>query len=180
MREAPLRLSTQQLSPGEKAVVRHRLRGREGHTGACPFCRRPMWNERSSRSGPGGRRETIDHILPLDRGGGNDLGNLRLCCATCNEVRAQLDHCVGAMACARGAIGSRSASELIRWFIDSARLQPHQRTALGHVRNAAGHLKTLTERAMLIGIDSVDRQELSAKLEQMSLAIRTARRAILR
>ena len=35
---------------------------------------------------------SIDHIKPLSKGGGNDLSNLQLCCAPCNNAKA--DHFV--------------------------------------------------------------------------------------
>lgn len=31
---------------------------------------------------------TIDHIFPISRGGGNEVENLQLLCASCNEAKA--------------------------------------------------------------------------------------------
>lgn len=41
------------------------------------------------RSG-GGRSLTIDHVEPVAAGGSSDLGNLRLCCASCNRRKGQM------------------------------------------------------------------------------------------
>jgi 5-methylcytosine-specific restriction endonuclease McrA len=45
----------------------------------CAFCRQPY--------GHGARQFTIDHLLPLYRGGGKELDNLVGCCAACNIAK---------------------------------------------------------------------------------------------
>ena len=35
-------------------------------------------------------RMTMDHGVPISRGGGADLGNLRLCCYACNHAKGPL------------------------------------------------------------------------------------------
>lgn len=34
---------------------------------------------------------TLEHVIPLSRGGGWDIGNLRLSCHCCNEERSNSD-----------------------------------------------------------------------------------------
>lgn len=38
-----------------------------------------------------GRNSTIDHIVPRSKGGGDEPGNLALCCNTCNTVKGDHD-----------------------------------------------------------------------------------------
>lgn len=33
---------------------------------------------------------TIDHVVPLSRGGSNHLGNLAVCCYQCNQLKGNL------------------------------------------------------------------------------------------
>src|SRR3954452_18418620 len=40
--------------------------------------------------GTGSRRCTVDHVVPVARGGRNNLGDLRLACEYCNTRRARL------------------------------------------------------------------------------------------
>ena len=40
-----------------------------------------------SLDGDGAAKATVDHIVPRSRGGGNNLGNLRLACKPCNVRR---------------------------------------------------------------------------------------------
>jgi 5-methylcytosine-specific restriction endonuclease McrA len=35
-----------------------------------------------------GKSSTLDHITPRSRGGGDEPGNLVLCCGTCNSVKS--------------------------------------------------------------------------------------------
>lgn len=52
--------------------------------GICPECTKKM-----SLNNPRARNSymTIDHIVPLSKGGTNNLGNLRGLCAKCNVAR---------------------------------------------------------------------------------------------
>lgn len=49
----------------------------EQGNGICALCGRPISKERF----------TIDHILPLNRGGSNDLSNLQISCEFCNKLK---------------------------------------------------------------------------------------------
>lgn len=60
---------------------------------------------------------TVDHILPRHAGGSNRTENLRWLCVRCNRSLIWAGNCVGALACARAAIGTEaSVSEVMRWF----------------------------------------------------------------
>jgi len=54
---------------------RNRLRvlERDGYT--CQYCQRPA--------------KTVDHLVPVARGGGNEVDNLVACCSECNSRRGQ-------------------------------------------------------------------------------------------
>lgn len=49
----------------------------EQGNGICALCGRPISKERF----------TIDHILPLNRGGSNELSNLQISCEFCNKLK---------------------------------------------------------------------------------------------
>lgn len=52
----------------------------ESHDQTCSYC-----GERGSdREGPDGRRWHVDHVVPVARGGRDEIGNLVLACARCN------------------------------------------------------------------------------------------------
>jgi 5-methylcytosine-specific restriction endonuclease McrA len=40
---------------------------------------------------PGYRRRTLDHIIPVSRGGTDTVENLRICCLSCNSSRGNRD-----------------------------------------------------------------------------------------
>jgi 5-methylcytosine-specific restriction endonuclease McrA len=46
----------------------------------CVYCRSPL---RINSTNPC-HRPTLDHVLPISRGGDNSPGNVRLACACCN------------------------------------------------------------------------------------------------
>jgi hypothetical protein len=72
----------------------------DGRAG-CPHCGLPMRRRFANQAD---NAATMDHILPACMGGGNTRENLRVVCRLCNETRAAVGHCVGAMACARAAL----------------------------------------------------------------------------
>ncbi len=49
--------------------------------GICPYCGQPLK----------GRKITMDHILPQDRGGPTIPNNLVPCCSSCNEEKSNMD-----------------------------------------------------------------------------------------
>lgn len=55
------------------------IAGRDG--GRCQICGKPV----RARKGP--RRASVDHIVPLSRGGTNDLVNLQLAHLSCNLLK---------------------------------------------------------------------------------------------
>ena len=61
------------------------VRARDGDD--CWRCNRPMRFEGPPNCG---KAATIEHVLPRSKGGGDDLGNLRLCHVGCNRHLA--DH----------------------------------------------------------------------------------------
>jgi hypothetical protein len=67
----------------------------------CCYCRREMVRSkgRGNKNYGGERRASKDHVLPSEWGGDTVPDNLRRCCQACNQLRAAVGHCVGAMAC---------------------------------------------------------------------------------
>ncbi len=51
------------------------------HGGCCAACGEPV------ALSDGDRRATIDHVVPLSKGGSDDLSNLQLLCQECNEEK---------------------------------------------------------------------------------------------
>ena len=57
-----------------------------------PDERRALWEEQNRRCGYCGTKigfseVTIDHIIPLSKGGTNALDNLQACCGFCNKAK---------------------------------------------------------------------------------------------
>ena len=52
------------------------------HKGSCAIC-----GESVQRKGDGPLRATMDHIIPLSKGGQDILSNLQLACRACNEKK---------------------------------------------------------------------------------------------
>ncbi len=48
----------------------------------CAACKAKISNK------PGPKRYHIDHVMPIKRGGSNDISNLQLLCATCNRKKS--------------------------------------------------------------------------------------------
>lgn len=73
--------------------------------GTCPQCGFEMTNatrrKRIARSAQSSHDATIDYILPRAYGGTNKPDNLRVMCKLCQQSRASVDYCVGALACLR-------------------------------------------------------------------------------
>lgn len=65
----------------------------------CCYCRRPMVKSKGRKNWGGERRASKDHILPSEWGGDSVPDNFRRSCQGCNQLRAAVGHCVGAMAC---------------------------------------------------------------------------------
>ena len=53
----------------------------EAQAGRCVYCKEEL-----------GPSFHVDHILPLSRGGGNDISNLQICCETCNKRKFTQRH----------------------------------------------------------------------------------------
>lgn len=54
----------------------------------CPDCGKPMWSPQwGQQGGDPLRQATVDHIIPWALGG-RGPGNYRLCCAECNQRKA--------------------------------------------------------------------------------------------
>jgi 5-methylcytosine-specific restriction endonuclease McrA len=66
--------------PHKKTLRRFRLKNYVAQAGCCAYCEQPM---RLSDS-------TIDHLVPLSRGGSWRHYNLRLCCGPCNAAKGDL------------------------------------------------------------------------------------------
>ena len=68
------------LSPRARAIVTAGLRRRDGDT--CPYCGVTMTFNAGTEWVPS--KASIEHIVPIDRGGDDTWGNLTLCCMRCN------------------------------------------------------------------------------------------------
>jgi 5-methylcytosine-specific restriction endonuclease McrA len=102
--------------------VRGKKRGRRllelfwANRGRCHYCGRGCILKPDSACDP--LRATVDHLLPVARGGTNAWANLRLACFSCNTAKAdklperQEDllaiRDVYGMACIKGAIGGQN------------------------------------------------------------------------
>lgn len=68
------------MSPARAYFKNNRARlttwTRMTYGGRCCYCRR--------------RADTIDHVVPLSRGGSNDVANMRPCCRGCNAAKGNL------------------------------------------------------------------------------------------
>ncbi len=77
----------------DKPVRRRRMQGPrffEGKPlGRCFFCERKLWRTPGRRHAK--RNPTLDHLVPLIRGGTHAEDNLRASCRECNWKRAQVE-----------------------------------------------------------------------------------------
>ena len=67
------------LSKDAKGRFIRKMRNMDG-VNKCEYCHLPLTST----------TRTIDHLLPLSRGGVNAQTNLVLCCKTCNNAKADL------------------------------------------------------------------------------------------
>lgn len=81
------------------------------------------------RAGPrlSDRSRTIDHILPMARGGTNHDWNKRIICRGCNETLGAFGNCAGAVAAMRAVIGLKPVAECIRWWREQGRVSERRR-----------------------------------------------------
>lgn len=54
----------------------------DAHGGACAYCLTMVTLDDA------GTAATIDHLMPVSKGGTDDMSNLRLACRRCNEEKA--------------------------------------------------------------------------------------------
>lgn len=68
------------------AVIRWKLAEYERLGGVCPECGSKMhWPDPGGYGNPGLHAVTIDHIIPIDQGGHNEITNYALLCWMCNQ-----------------------------------------------------------------------------------------------
>ena len=79
----------------------------------CCYCARAMC---AKRPGDYHRPDaaTRDHILPKALGGTLAADNVRICCQRCNELRAKLGDCTGAILCFLACMPEPSTTSLKR------------------------------------------------------------------
>lgn len=51
----------------------------------CCYCEMNLNTETQTKPGRNLKNKSVDHFVPLSKGGSKDLGNLRMCCRRCNE-----------------------------------------------------------------------------------------------
>ena len=56
----------------------------------CPYCNQIM--KIKDRQSPHSKSFSIDHIIPLSRGGTHIIENLHFCCLACNMVKSTMTH----------------------------------------------------------------------------------------
>ena len=64
-------------------------RGFEGYGGDYKRVRRQVLREERSCALCGGPAESVDHIVPVSRGGGHERENLRALCKPCHHARSE-------------------------------------------------------------------------------------------
>lgn len=53
----------------------------------CRYCRKDLTPDSKTGDDMGFEYAELDHILPVSRGGGNNIENLALCCCNCNGAK---------------------------------------------------------------------------------------------
>lgn len=56
----------------------------------CPYCNQKM--KTKDRKSPYSKSFSIDHIIPLTRGGTHAIQNIHFCCLACNMVKSTMTH----------------------------------------------------------------------------------------
>lgn len=73
----------------EHGVTLTRLIERDGLT--CYICGKQCDPNDTSWGSSGPDRPTLDHVVPLAKGGGHVWGNVKVCCGECNSAKRDLD-----------------------------------------------------------------------------------------
>jgi 5-methylcytosine-specific restriction endonuclease McrA len=55
----------------------------------CHYCGQPMKNARK-KGARSGRQRSLDHLIPLSRGGLDNQQNIVRCCQSCNHTKGNL------------------------------------------------------------------------------------------
>jgi 5-methylcytosine-specific restriction endonuclease McrA len=90
LRNPPKRISADAVKRRKKRGMRHCPGNRKSEMfrqqkGRCKYCRVPMtWDY--SLTGV-----TVDHVVPLSRGGRNRRDNIVLACRKCNQAKADIE-----------------------------------------------------------------------------------------
>jgi hypothetical protein len=122
--------------------------------GLCPICGVKL---RSGSANP--HRKSRDHILPLDRGGGDfihgDTPNLAVMCQACNGFRARCFHCWALVACVRDVAKARGVATKVvyhEWRVGSVIARAQMEASAK--RNAANRDKVRIGRIVAeVGVD---------------------------
>ena len=67
---------------------KHIVRMCEAQNWKCAYCVKPMRKKRHKDFR--GQEATVDHIVPISRGGGNWKANLTMACAKCNQEKGDM------------------------------------------------------------------------------------------
>jgi len=78
------RLLNLQIVATDNTFVQHDVRGSPAWVGKCLHCNARLVVELDGSCGPD---VTLEHILPRTHGGDNDLRNVALACARCNQQK---------------------------------------------------------------------------------------------
>lgn len=74
------------VAESDRAFVLRELRGSWAWVGPCLHCKRAIVVPRDDREPASA---TLEHIVPRTHGGGDELENLGLACASCNHAKGK-------------------------------------------------------------------------------------------
>lgn len=81
----------------------------------CRWCGREIFARTRASSSP--LAASVEHLLPLARGGTYEPHNITLAHRQCNNARGAAGHCIAALCCALSVLGGDATlSEIHHWF----------------------------------------------------------------
>lgn len=87
----------------------------------CRWCGNRLFLSEKNKKNSSRSTATLDHLCPLERGGATTMSNGALSCARCNMLRAEANHCIGALACARMVLPYVDPPGIVRRWLNDER-----------------------------------------------------------